>query len=96
MANIRKHYTAQQKATIALAALKGQQTLNEIASDFGVHPVQVAQWKKQLVDEAAHVFATARDRAAVDTEQLLARLYQEIGQLKVEVDWLKKKSGQGR
>jgi transposase-like protein len=96
MAKPRKHYTAQQKAAIALTALKGQQTLNEIASDFGVHPVQVAQWKKQLVDEAAQVFATARDRQAADTESLLARLYQEIGQLKVEVDWLKKKSGQER
>jgi transposase-like protein len=96
MARPRKQYTAQQKATIAITALKGQQTLNEIASDFGVHPVQVAQWKKQLVDDAESVFAGARDRKAADTEVLQARLYQEIGQLKVELDWLKKKSGLDR
>ena len=92
----RKHYSADQKAKIALAAIKGQQTVNEIASDFGVHPTQVSQWKKQLLDEASQVFASARDRQAEDTETLVARLYQEIGQLKVELDWLKKKSGHER
>jgi len=92
----RKQYTAQQKATIALTALKGQQTVNEIASAFSVHPSQVAQWKKQLADEAAQVFASPRDRQAADTDNLLARLYQEIGQLQVELGWLKKKSGHDR
>lgn len=96
MTRIRKHYSADQKAKIALTALKGQQTVNEIASDFGVHPSQVAQWKKQLLAEAPQVFASARDRQAEDTEALVARLYQEIGQLKVELDWLKKKSGHER
>lgn len=90
----RKQYSAEHKAKIALTAIKGQQTVNEIAGDFGVHPTQVAQWKKQLLNEAPQVFATARDRQAEDAEALAARLYQEIGQLKMELDWLKKKCGQ--
>ena len=73
----RKQYSADQKAKIALTAIKGQQTVNEIAGDFGVHPTQVAQWKKQLLTEAPQVFASGRDR-------------------KMELDWLKKKSGYER
>jgi putative transposase len=92
----RKQYSADQKAKIALTAIKGQQTVNEIAGDFSVHPTQVAQWKKQLLDEAAQVFASGRDRKAEDADVLSARLYQEIGQLKMELDWLKKKSGHER
>ena len=92
----RKQYTARQKATVALAAVKGQQTLNEIASEFGVHPSQVAQWKKHLQDEADQVFVADRARQAADDEVLIAGLYQEIGQLKYELDWLKKKSGLAR
>ena len=96
MTRTRKHYSADQKAKIALTAIKGQQTVNEIASDFGVHPSQVAQWKKHLLSEAPQVFASARTTTSEDTEALQARLYQEIGQLKVELDWLKKKSGLDR
>ena len=96
MSRPRKHYSAEQKAKIAIMALKGQQTVNEIASDFGVHPTQVSQWKKQLLDEAPQAFASGHDRHAEETETLVARLYQEIGQLKVELDWLKKKSGHER
>lgn len=96
MPRTRKHYSAEQKAKVALAAIKGQQTVNEIASDFGVHPTQVSLWKKQLLDEATQVFAAARSRQADEHAALVARLYQEIGQLKVELDWLKKKSGHER
>lgn len=96
MTRTRKHYSAEQKAKIALAAVKGQQTVNEIASDFGVHPTQIAQWKKQLLAESPQIFCSTRANQAEDTESLLARLYQEIGQLKVELDWLKKKSGLDR
>jgi len=86
MTRSRKHYSAEQKAKIALTAIKGQQTVNEIASDFGVHPTQVAQWTKQLLAEAPQVFASTRANQAEDTDALQARLYQEIGQLKVELD----------
>lgn len=93
MTRTRKHYSAELKAKIALAAIKGQQTVNEISSDFGVHPTQVALWKKQLLAESPQIFSSTRANQAEDTDALQARLYQEIGQLKVELDWLKKKSG---
>lgn len=89
----RKRHTAEFKAKVALAALKGQQTLNELASLYGVHPVQVAQWKKQAATALPDVFASRRAAAEEETEALQARLYQEIGQLKVELDWLKRKTG---
>jgi len=92
----RKQYSAEYKANIALTAIKGQQTVNEIAGDFGVHPTKVAHWKKQLLDEAPQAFASGRNRQAEDADALAARLYQEIGQLKMELDWLKKKCGPGR
>lgn len=96
MTRTRKHYTAAQKAKIALAAIKGQQTINEIASEYGVHPNQVSQWKRKLLEESSQVFSSERGRQGEDYEALTARLYQEIGQLKVELDWLKKKSGYER
>lgn len=89
----RKRHTAEFKAKVALAALKGQQTLNELASLYGVHPVQVAQWKKQATVGLSEVFASRRAAMEQETEALQARLYQEIGQLKVELDWLKRKTG---
>ena len=90
MSNTRKQYSAELKAKIALAAIKGQQTVNEIASDYGVHPTQVSLWKKQLLSEAASLFDSSRSKKSDNTEELQSRLYQEIGQLKVELDWLKK------
>ena len=94
MGTIRRKFSAEMKASAALAAIKGQQTINEIAADYGVHPNQVAQWKKQVLAQATTVFA--RPASTADDEALKARLYQEIGQLKVELDWLKKKCGQDR
>src|SRR4051795_1615354 len=65
----------------------------EVASQYGVHPVQVAQWKRQALAALPEAFASRRARAAEEAEALQARLYQEIGQLKVELDWLKRKAG---
>ena len=96
MTGPRKLYSAEQKAKIAITAIKGQRTVNEIAGDFGVHPTQVAQWKKQLLDEAPQVFSSGRTRQSEDADALTSRLYQEIGQLKVELDWVKKKCGHER
>lgn len=93
MARQRNHYTAEFKAKVALAAIKGQQTVNEIAATYGVHPNQVLQWKKQALEVLPEVFSARRGRVAQDDEALRARLYQQIGQLKVELDWLKKKAG---
>lgn len=88
----RRRHSSAFKAQVALEALKGQKTLNELASAFGVHPVQIAQWKRQLLDASAGVFESgASRRGEREQEQLVEQLYQEIGQLKVEVDWLRKK-----
>jgi putative transposase len=75
-----------------LEALKGQKTLNELAGEFGVHPVQIAQWKRHLQEASVGVFEDGgAGRRQREQEQLVERLYQEIGQLKVEVDWLRKR-----
>lgn len=85
--------TAELKAKIALEAIKGQRTVNEIALHYEVHPNQVAQWKKQVLEGASEIFSDRHSRTARDEEALKAELYQQIGQLKVELDWLKKKAG---
>jgi transposase-like protein len=93
MARQRNHYTAEFKAKVAVAAIKSQQTVNEIAATYGVHPHQVLPWKKPALEVLPDVFSSRHTRAAQDDEALQARLYQQIGQLKVELDWLKKKAG---
>jgi putative transposase len=90
----RKRYSAQIKAKVALEAIKGQKTTNEIAAEYGVHPSQIAQWKKQALDELPQIFSSGRSEHKGGEEALTATLYQEIGHLKVQLDWLKKKSGQ--
>lgn len=89
----RKQYSGEVKARAVIEAIKGVRTVNEIASTYGVHPVQITKWKKQALAELPRVFSRRREESAVAEEALKARLYQEIGQLKVELDWLKKKSG---
>jgi transposase-like protein len=92
----RRQYSADWKAKIALEAIKGQRTIQEIASHFEIHPTLVTHWKKQLLDRAAEVFSSGKTDAAQADEALKAELYQQIGKLQVEVDWLKKKSGLSR
>lgn len=86
----KKRYTAAFKSKVALEAIKGQKTISEIASEYEVHPNQVSQWKRQLRDGLEGVFADPR-RSGRSEEKEKDRLYQEIGRLKVELDWLKKK-----
>jgi putative transposase len=81
------------KAKIALEAIKGNRTVNEIASEYDVHPTQINQWKKHVIENVPALFEHSRSRGQIREEELKARLYQEIGQLKVELDWLKKKCG---
>lgn len=88
----RKRYSAEMKAKIALEAIKGQKTANEIAAEYGVHPTQIAQWKKQALDGLPDVFSGGKSKQEQSEEALIASLYQQIGQLKVQVDWLEKKS----
>jgi transposase-like protein len=88
----RRRHSSAFKARVALEAVKGQKTLNELGSEFGVHPMQVTQWKRQLLEASPEIFengsASRRER---EQEQLVEQLYQQIGQLKMEVDWLQKK-----
>ena len=87
----RKHHSPGFKAKVALEAVRGERTLNELAGQFELHPTQVVQWKKRLVEGATGLFSGRAERDAVEESALRDRLYQEIGQLKVELDWLKKK-----
>jgi transposase-like protein len=89
----RKKHSAEFKAKIALEAAKGLKTINEIASEAEVHPTQITIWKKQLIEGIPTLFATNRGQKQKKDEDLTATLYQQIGQLKVELDWVKKKSG---
>jgi putative transposase len=93
MATQRNHYSAEFKAKVALEALKEQQTLAELGSSYGVHPTLVAQWKRQLRDGLPKLFRDPRQRPDRSAEEIQAQLYQQIGQLKVELDWIKKKAG---
>jgi transposase len=92
----RRQYSADWKAKVALEAIKGQRTVQEIASHYEVHPTLVTHWKKQLLEGAAEIFSNGKGAAADAEEELKAELYQQIGKLQVEVDWLKKKSGLSR
>lgn len=87
----RKHYDNRLKAQIALEAIKNQRTISEIAGDYEVHPNQISQWKRKLLDEVPEIFSTKREKQQQDNEALQGELYKQIGQLKVELDWLKKK-----
>ena len=89
----RKIFTGTQKAKVALEALKGMKTTNEIGQEYGVHPTQVAQWKKELLENAGSVFESKRGPRPVNGESDPERLYAKTGQLNMELDWLKKKSG---
>jgi len=88
----RKKHTAELKAKVAIAAIKAEHTASEIASMYGVHVSQIGMWKKQALGELAQVFSSRRSSLVREQEDLTASLYQQIGQLKVELDWLKKKA----
>ena len=90
MATQRKNYGAEFKARVALEAIKGHKTINELVSHFGVHPTQINKWKRHLQTELPQIFSNRREKREQDHEALQAQLYQQIGQLKVELDWLKK------
>lgn len=88
MKETRRKHSPSFKAKVALEALKGEETIAQIASRFEVHPNLVTKWKKALQDEAASIFGADHARDKKQEEQLVAQLYQQIGQLKVERDFL--------
>ncbi|WP_240669153.1 IS3 family transposase [Dyella sp. M7H15-1] len=87
----RKTHSAEFKAKVGLEAVRGVKTINEIAQQYGVHPVMVSQWKKEIMDRAGSLFETKRGPKPNEASGDDDRLYSEIGRLKVELDWLKKK-----
>jgi putative transposase len=88
--NIHKNHEAAFKAKVALEALKGEKTMAELSSGYAVHPNQIRQWRQKLVDELPGVFSDRRQKNDKEAEAVTAELYRQIGQLKVELDWLKK------
>lgn len=95
MSTQRKQYSAEFKARVALEALKGLKTVNELASTSGVHPTPIAPWTHRLQKEMPEIFSARRAKREQDQEALQAQLYQQIGQLKGELDWPEKKSWMG-
>jgi len=90
MKKSRRRHQPEFKAKVALEAIKGAKSVNELASRYGVHPTQVTQWKKQVLEALPSIFSDGRAKVEKADEELKARLYQQIGQLQVELDWLKK------
>ena len=89
---MRKSYSAAFKAKVALEAVKGDRNLTELSSRYEVHPNQIGQWRKALLAGLPEVFSDKRRRQDGNAEEEKARLYEEIGRLKVELDWLRKKA----
>jgi transposase len=93
MGGKRKQHTAAFKGQVALAALKGDRTVNDLASQYQVHPTLIHTWKKQLLAGADQVFSSGCKAVTADAEAEKAELFEQIGRLKMELEWLKKKVG---
>ena len=93
MAKKRKVHSPAFKSQVALAAHKGDKTINELAGHYGVHPTLIHGWKKQLATGAESAFGCPAKAASADAEARQAELFEQIGRLKMELEWLKKKVG---
>jgi transposase len=94
MSNVRRQYSAEFKAKVALAAIRGEETSAQLASRFGIHPSMINGWKKQLEENASGVFDSGKKASKEkETEETISELYRQIGQLKVEKDFLSRRPG---
>jgi transposase-like protein len=89
----RRRHSAEFKVKVVLAALREDKTQSQLASEFGIHPLQITAWKKQAVATMPEGFGARRARTAAEQAELERRLYEKIGRLETELDWLKKKVG---
>ena len=92
MTTTRKQYSPKFKARVAIEAIRGEKTLSQLGSQFKVHPIQIAKWRKSALEQLPELFVDGRTRKGRNGEADSDALYEEIGRLKVELDWLKKKS----
>ena len=93
MTTTRKQYSPQFKARVVVEAIRGEKTLGQLGSQFKVQPMQIAKWRKAAIEQRPDLFVDGRTRKTGGSEADNDALYQEIGRLKVELDWLKKKVG---
>jgi putative transposase len=94
MVRKRRQFSSQFKFTVALEAVKGTKTVNQVAGEYNVHPNQVSAWKKQLLVDGPAVFGNGHDKAAQEQAMRETELYEQISRLKMELEWLKKKAAQ--
>lgn len=87
----RREYSSEFKAKLALEAFKGLEPLSQLSAEFRVHPKVIGSWRRQLVEGAPLIFELGSEAKGRSEEEITAPLYEEIGRLKVELDWLKKK-----
>jgi len=92
VAKKRKQYSNEFKFKVALEAIKGVKTISQLASDYNLHPTQIGNWKKQLLREGSAVFIRPNSQSKHNRESKETELYEQIGRLKMELEWLKKKS----
>jgi transposase-like protein len=92
MTTTRKTYSPKFKARLAIEALRGEKTLSQLGSQYKVHPIQIAKWRKLALEQMPELFVDGRRKTSSADRESTA-LYEEIGRLKVELDWLKKKAG---
>jgi transposase-like protein len=94
MTKTRRRFSSEFKFRVALEAAKGQQTLGELASKHSLHPNQISQWKRQLLESGADVFSQNSSKEQREQQAVQTELYEQIGRLKMELEWVKKKSAQ--
>jgi transposase-like protein len=94
MSKKRRRFSPEFKFRVALEAAKGQRTLSDLSSEYSVHPNQISHWKRQLLDGGAEVFSQNGANGQQDQEAIQTELYEQIGRLKMELEWIKKKSAQ--